>query len=121
MKEIGYYKHLSIAVLITPVRLPFRLGRSCECETAKNLINLVLDLIPFGGWFCGDCFPSYNHVFIISGFCFSLFLSPLPPSPAYKKSECASVEYKAVAYLRFIIVFAVASSVINTISCRYNV
>lgn len=32
-----------------------------------------------------------------------------------------SVEYKAVLYLGFIIVFAVVCSVINTISCRYTV
>lgn len=121
MKEIGYDKHLSPWSLLPLSIFPPGQDGSMSMKPTENLIDLVLDLIAFGEWFCGDCFPSFNPVFIIRAFSFSLILSPLPTSPTHKKSECELVEYKAVAYLQVIIVFAVACSVINTISCRYNV
>lgn len=92
-------------------------------KPTKNLINLVRDLICFGGWSCGV------HSFHTSMFSLLVGFVLFFPDPASAPSlsgirrvrMCVSVEYKAVANLRFIIVFAVACSVINTISCRRNV
>lgn len=47
--------------------------------------------------------------------CFVFPGSRLLPYQKTKVGMCVSVEYKAVSYLSFIIVFAVACSVINTI------
>lgn len=91
-------------------------------KPSKGVTDSALDLIRLVGRFCGGWFPSYTHSSMISRVWFSLILSPLPPSPAYEEVGLrVPVGYKAVAYLGFVIVFAVACSVINTISCRYRV
>lgn len=121
MKEIGYDTHLSPQSLFPLSASPPGQDGSVSMKPTENPIDLVLDLTAFVEWFCGNCFCSFNPVFIISAFSFSLILSPLPTSPTHKKSECELAGCKAVAYLRVIIVFAVAYSVINTVSRRYNV
>ena len=121
MEEIGHDPRLAPQSLLLLSTCPPGQDGSVSMKPTENLIDLVLDLIAFVEWFCGNCFPSFNLVFIIRAFSFSPILSPFPTSPTHKKSECELVECKAVAYLQVIIVFAVACSEINTISRRYNV